>query len=152
MDETPEELAEIKREAERIDPHKYRRRYRVLMTLVALAFCVAVAWVAITMADAGRNPCERVRDYYCKQAGDAAKCDSYHAVYQGIRRGREPQDERRDPRSMRHEDQPPQGGGRDHRRVGDSSRLQTLNEEPQPQVDLTFGLVNLKPEPCTLST
>jgi cytochrome c553 len=82
MDETPEELAEIKREAERIDPHKYRRRYRVLMTLVALAFCVAVAWVAITMAEAGRNPCERVRDYYCKQAGDAAKCDSYHAVYQ----------------------------------------------------------------------
>lgn len=81
MDETPEELEEIKRQAERIDPHKYRRRYRLLMTLVALIFCAGAVWVALTMADAGRNPCERVRDYYCK-AGDSAKCDSYHTIYQ----------------------------------------------------------------------
>jgi hypothetical protein len=82
MDETPEELEAIKREAERIDPQKYRRRYRVLMTLVALAFCTAAVWVAIRMADAGRNPCERVRDYFCKKVRDAAKCDIYHTIYQ----------------------------------------------------------------------
>ena len=81
MDETPEELEQIKREAERIDPHKYRRRYRALMTLVALVFCGAAVWVALRMADAGRNPCERVRDYYCKQVGDVAKCDTYHITY-----------------------------------------------------------------------
>ncbi len=82
MDETPEELEAIRREAELIDPHKYRRRYRMLMTLVALAFCTAAVWLAIKMADAGRNPCERVRDYYCKKARDAAKCTSYHTIYQ----------------------------------------------------------------------
>ena len=29
---------------------------------------------------------------------------------------------------------------------------QTLNDDPQPQVDLTFGLLNLKPAPCRPST
>jgi len=82
MDETPEELEEIRREAAGIDPHKYRRRYRVLMTLVALVFCVAAVWVALRMADAGRNPCERVRDYYCNKARDAAKCEAYRTTYQ----------------------------------------------------------------------
>ncbi len=81
MDETPEELEQIRREAEAIDPHKYRRRYRVLMTLVALAFCTGVGWVAIRMAVASRNPCERVRDYYCRKAPDPAKCNSYQGVY-----------------------------------------------------------------------
>jgi hypothetical protein len=81
MDETPEELEQIRREAAAIDPHKYRRRYRVLMTLVALAFCTGVAWVAIRMAVASRNPCQRVRDYYCRKAPDPAKCNSYQGVY-----------------------------------------------------------------------
>lgn len=31
-------------------------------------------------------------------------------------------------------------------------KLQALKELPQPQVDLTFGLLNLKPEPSMLST
>jgi len=82
MDESPEELARIRREAARIDPNKYRRRYRVLMTLVAALFCGGVAWLAFYLADAGRNPCERVRDYFCVKARDAAKCDAYHAIYQ----------------------------------------------------------------------
>jgi hypothetical protein len=81
MDETPEELEQIRREAEKIDPHKYRRRYRALMTLVVAAFFTAIAWVAIRMAEASRNPCERVRDYYCRKAPDQAKCDSYQVVY-----------------------------------------------------------------------
>ena len=80
MDETPEELEQIKREAERIDPHKYRRRYRALMALLAVAFCTAVVWVAIRMAVASRNPCERVRDYYCSKALDQARCASYQSV------------------------------------------------------------------------
>jgi len=81
MDETPEELEQIRREAEKIDPHKYRRRYRALMTLVAAAFCTAVVWVAIRMAEASRNPCERVRDYYCRKVPDQAKCDSYQIIF-----------------------------------------------------------------------
>lgn len=81
MDETPEELEQIRREAERIDPHKYRRRYRALMALLAVAFCTAVVWVAIRMAVASRNPCERIRDHYCRKAPDNAKCSSYQAVW-----------------------------------------------------------------------
>jgi hypothetical protein len=82
MDETPEELEQIRREAEAIDLHKYRRRYRALMTLVALGFCTGVVWVAIRMAEAGRNPCARVRDHYCRKAVDRAKCESYQVIYQ----------------------------------------------------------------------
>jgi hypothetical protein len=80
MDETPEELEQIKREAEQIDPHKYRRRYRALMALFAVAFCTAVVWVAIRMAVASRNPCERIRDYYCRKTPDRARCASYQTV------------------------------------------------------------------------
>ncbi|MBN2575930.1 MAG: hypothetical protein JXP73_15290 [Deltaproteobacteria bacterium] len=80
MDESPEELQEIRREAEQIDVHKYRRRYRALMTLAVLAFCAAAVWVAIRMAVAGRNPCERVRDYYCRKAPDPAKCKLYEVI------------------------------------------------------------------------
>jgi hypothetical protein len=80
MDETPEDLEQIRREAEKIDPHKYRRRYRALMTLLAIGFCAGVVWVAIRMAVASRNPCERVSNYYCRQAPDPAKCASYQAV------------------------------------------------------------------------
>ena len=81
MDETPEELEDIRREAETIDPHKYRKRYRIVMTALAMAFCGAVVWAALKMAVASRNPCERVRDYFCKKALDVAKCNSYQSVY-----------------------------------------------------------------------
>jgi hypothetical protein len=81
MDETPEELEQIKREAEQIDVHKYRRRHRALMTLVAAVFCTAVVWLAIDMAKAGRNPCERVREHFCRKAKDAIKCSSYQDIY-----------------------------------------------------------------------
>ena len=81
MDETPEELDQIRREAGMIDPHRYRKRYRLIMGALALALCTAVVWVAIHMAVASRNPCERVRDYFCKKAPDVTKCDSYQTVF-----------------------------------------------------------------------
>jgi hypothetical protein len=82
MDETPQELEEIRREAETIDTNKYRRRYRRLMALVAVFFCTAVVWVAIRMAVASRNPCERVRDYFCRKAPlDPVKCNSYQVIF-----------------------------------------------------------------------
>jgi hypothetical protein len=81
MDETPEELDQIRREAAAIDPHKYRRRYRAIMAVLAVAFCTAVVWVAIHMAVASRNPCERVRDYFCKKALDVTRCNSYQGVF-----------------------------------------------------------------------
>jgi hypothetical protein len=80
MDETPEELEQIRREAEQIDPHKYRRRYRAMMTLLAVAFCAGVVWVAVRMAVASRNPCERVRNYYCRKAPHPVACNSYQSL------------------------------------------------------------------------
>ncbi len=81
MDETPEELEQIRAEAAAIDVHKYRKRRRAMVVgLVSLAG-VGICWLAITMADAGRNPCQRVRDYFCgAKATDAAKCRSYHGI------------------------------------------------------------------------
>jgi hypothetical protein len=80
MDETPEELAQIRREAEAIDPQQYRRRYRALMTPLAATFCTVVVWVAIHMVKASRNPCERVRNHYCRKAPDRVKCASYQTI------------------------------------------------------------------------
>jgi hypothetical protein len=80
MDETPEELEQIRREAETIDPNKYRRRYRTIMAVIAAAFCAAVAWVVVDMAVASRNPCERVRDYFCKKVPELTKCNIYQSV------------------------------------------------------------------------
>lgn len=81
MDETPEELAQIRHEAENIDPQQYRKRYRALMTLLAAIFCAVVVGVAIHMVKASRNPCERVRDHFCHKAPDPAKCASYRTIF-----------------------------------------------------------------------
>jgi hypothetical protein len=82
MDETPEELEQIRREAEAIDPNRYRRRHRRIMMLLAAVFCASVVWVAIRLAVASRNPCERIRDYFCRKAPvDAAKCNSYQVIF-----------------------------------------------------------------------
>jgi len=91
MDESPEELEQIRREAETIDPHKYRRRRRITSLAVAVAFCTAVTWVAVRMAVASRNPCERVRDYFCKKhLVDIEKCNSYQSVYKSRSRTKAP--------------------------------------------------------------
>ena len=81
MDETPEELEQIRREAEDIDVHKYRRRYRRLVFLAAVAFLSVVIWVTIRAVVDSRNPCQRVRDYFCRKVPDATKCASYQEVY-----------------------------------------------------------------------
>ena len=80
MDETPEELEQIRREAAEIDPYRYRRHRRWLITLLIFAAGAGVCWLALAMASAGRNPCERVRDHYCHHAVDPGKCASYEGV------------------------------------------------------------------------
>jgi len=79
MDETPEELEQIRREAAEID--RYRRHRRWLISVLIFAAGAGVCWLAITMAVAGRNPCERVRDHYCRYAVDPGKCASYQEVF-----------------------------------------------------------------------
>jgi len=83
MDETPEELEEIRRQAEKIDTNKYGRRYRFLMTLVLAVFLTAVVWVAVHMVVASRNPCERVRDHFCRKVSpiDPRMCNNYQLIF-----------------------------------------------------------------------
>ena len=81
MDETPEEMEQIRKEAAAIDPLRYRRRHRLLVTVLASLFCAAVVLVAIHMARASRNPCERVRTYFCSKAHDEPKCVIYDEIF-----------------------------------------------------------------------
>jgi hypothetical protein len=80
MDETPEELERIRREAALIDPYRYRKRRRLMFGVLTGMFGAMVAWAALEMADRARNPCQRVRDHYCKAAAASVDCQSYEAI------------------------------------------------------------------------
>jgi hypothetical protein len=80
MDETPEELEQIRREAAQIDPYRYQRRRRA-MAAVALGMVGAgVAWVVLEAVDKARNPCERVMSYYCAKDPGSLQCKSYQGM------------------------------------------------------------------------
>jgi hypothetical protein len=85
MDETPEELEQIRREAEQIDIHQYRRRFRTLKAILLGAALAGLTWLGMILVDSRRNPCQRVRDYYCnteqgKTGPAGAQCRSYDVV------------------------------------------------------------------------
>ena len=81
MDETPEEMQQIRADAAKIDPYRYRRRIRRIVAVLVFVAGGGVCWLAVNMAVASRNPCERVRDHFCRQAVDRAKCDSYQEIF-----------------------------------------------------------------------
>lgn len=80
MDESPEELEAIRREAERIDPYKYRRRGRLFAVLGLGSLGAAVVWAVLAARDAARNPCQRVRDHYCGAWPGSPMCASYEGI------------------------------------------------------------------------
>lgn len=80
MDESPEELEQIRREAAAIDPYRYRRRLRVLAAVGVGALGAGVVWAVLLLTDRARNPCERVRDHYCKQDPASAPCKTYQGI------------------------------------------------------------------------
>jgi hypothetical protein len=80
MDETPEELEQIKREAAAIDPYQYRRRRRLMAAVGLGALGAGLIWGVLELYDRARNPCARVRDYYCKTTPGGANC----GVYEGL--------------------------------------------------------------------
>jgi hypothetical protein len=81
MDETPEELEQIRRDAERIDVHQYRNRFRVLRAIAVGAALAGLTWLILIMLDSGRNPCERVRDHFCKSDPAGVQCQTYKVVW-----------------------------------------------------------------------
>jgi hypothetical protein len=80
MDETPEELEQIRREAEQIDVHQYRRRFRTLKAILLGAALAGLTWLGMILVDSQRNPCQRVRNYFCKTDPTGPQCRSYDVV------------------------------------------------------------------------
>jgi hypothetical protein len=80
MDETPEELDAIRREADKIDVHQYRKRFRFLGALALGAAMAGLVALILWMLDSKRNPCERVRDHFCKQDAAGLQCKSYEGI------------------------------------------------------------------------
>jgi hypothetical protein len=81
MDETPEELEAIRREAEQIDVYKYRRRFRALKAIALGAFLAGLSALVLWMVDSRRNPCERVRDHFCQHEPNGTQCRSYQGIF-----------------------------------------------------------------------
>ena len=81
MDETPDELERIRQEAEAIDVHQYRRRFRTLKAIGLGAAGAGLVWLVMIMLDSRRNPCERVRDHFCAQDAKGLACTTYQGVW-----------------------------------------------------------------------
>ena len=56
MDETPEELEQIRREAEQIDVHQYRRRFRMLKAILLGAGLAGLTWLGLALYDGATQP------------------------------------------------------------------------------------------------
>jgi hypothetical protein len=81
MDETPEEMEQIRREADAIDPYQYRRRRRLMAAVALGALGAGLVWGGLELVDRRRNPCQRVRDHYCRQGAAALACTTYTEIF-----------------------------------------------------------------------
>jgi len=73
------EWDDLRREANAIDPQRYRKRGRLLAAAGVGALGAGVVWVVMAMTTSARNPCNRLRDHFCG-AGASSNC----AIYEGI--------------------------------------------------------------------
>jgi hypothetical protein len=81
MDETPEELEKIRVDADAIDVHQYQKRFRALKAIGLGAAGAGLVWLGLILIDGRRNPCERVRDHFCRAEGPAGlDCKMYDAI------------------------------------------------------------------------
>jgi hypothetical protein len=81
MDETPEEMEKIRADADAIDVHQYQRRFRALKAVGLGAAGAGLVWLVLILIDSRRNPCERVRDHFCKQQPAGIACKTYGGVF-----------------------------------------------------------------------
>jgi hypothetical protein len=83
LDDMDEELAkarQAKEEADGVDIYRYRRRFRLFKAILLGAALAGLVSLIMAMLDGKRNPCERVRDYLCKQDPAGLQCKSYDSI------------------------------------------------------------------------
>jgi len=80
MDETPEELEQIRREADQIDIHQYKKRFRAMAAVGLGSLAAGAVWLVLVMVDSRRNPCERVRNHFCKKDPAGMQCKTYAGI------------------------------------------------------------------------
>lgn len=81
MDETPEELEQIKREAAQIDPYQYRKRRRLMFAFLLGPLGAGLVWAVLELKDRARNPCERLKDHYCTHTPGGVNCTAYTGLW-----------------------------------------------------------------------
>lgn len=84
MDETPEELEEIRKEAAAIDVNRYQKRFRAMKAVGVGSAAAGLVWLILIMVDSRRNPCERVRAHFCRQQGAGAAASGDCRMYTEI--------------------------------------------------------------------
>ena len=80
MDETPEELEQIRREADQIDVYRYKKRFRALAAIGLGSLASGAVWLVLIMVDSRKNPCEKVRNYFCHKDPAGLQCKSYESI------------------------------------------------------------------------
>jgi hypothetical protein len=75
------EWQQLQREANAIDPNQYRRRNRILAAIGTGALGAGLVWAVLAMTEAARNPCQRLRNFYCKQDARSMNCGSYDGLF-----------------------------------------------------------------------
>lgn len=108
MDETPAQLESIRDEAAAIDVHQYRKRFRAMKAIGLGAAGAGLVWLVLIMFDSRRNPCQRVRDYFCRQPsserGDLPGLPVVRRHPERVGRGFQPPDAPDHPSAMPNQD------------------------------------------------
>src|SRR4051812_29933785 len=63
-----------------VDIYKHRRRYRLFKAVLLGAALAGLTSLIIAMIDGGKNPCERVRNYFCAKDRAGLQCKSYEGI------------------------------------------------------------------------
>ena len=80
LEDMDDELARARGEADKIDIYKYRRRYRLFKAILLGAALAGLTSLILAMIDGGKNPCGRVRNYFCKKDPAGLQCKSYDGI------------------------------------------------------------------------
>ena len=73
-------MEQIRREADQIDVYRYRKRFRAMAAIGLGSLAAGVVWVALIMVDSRKNPCEKVRNYFCHKDPAGLQCKSYEGI------------------------------------------------------------------------